>query len=76
LRKPQDEGNMTEEEETKVTEKDPLERYRFKPVVRGTFHDAETESETIEKNDVVNGVESSTEVERKKKSGEPIKSTA
>jgi len=39
--------------------------------VRGT-HDAETGSETIEENAVVNCVECSTEVEREKKSGEPI----
>jgi len=39
--------------------------------VRGT-HDAETGSETIEDNGVVNCVECSTEVEREKKSGEPI----
>jgi len=41
--------------------------------VRGT-HDAETGSETIEENAVVNCVESSTEVKREKKSGEPINS--
>jgi len=45
----------------------------FKPLVRGS-HDAETVSETIEENVVVNGVECSTEVEREreKKIGEPI----
>jgi len=37
----------------------------LKPVVRGT-HDAETGSETIEENAVVNCVECSTEVEREK----------
>jgi len=35
-------------------------------------HDAETGTETIEENDVVNCVEYSTEVEIEKKSGEPI----
>jgi len=35
-------------------------------------HDAETGSETIEENGVVNCVECSTEAEREKKSGEPI----
>jgi len=39
--------------------------------VRGN-HDAETGSETIEENGVVNCVECSTEVEREKTSGEPI----
>jgi len=39
--------------------------------VRGT-HDAETKSETIEENGVVNCVECSTELEREKKNGEPI----
>jgi len=39
--------------------------------VRGT-HDAETGSETIEENGVVNCVECSTEVKREKKSGELI----
>jgi len=35
-------------------------------------HDAETGSETIEENGVATCVECSTEVEREKKSGEPI----
>jgi len=41
------------------------------PVLRGT-HDAETGSETIKENGVVNCVECTTEIEREKKSGEPI----
>jgi len=64
---PRDDGNMKEEEEPELTEKDLL----LKPVVRGT-HDAETGSETIEENSVVNFVECSTEVEREKKSVKPI----
>jgi len=39
--------------------------------VRGT-HDAENGSESIEENAVVHCVECSTEVEREKKSGDPI----
>jgi len=38
---------------------------RLKPVVRGT-NDAESKSETIELNGVVNGVECTNEVERRR----------
>jgi len=43
----------------------------MKPVVRG-IHDAETGTEMIEENGVINCVECSTEVDIEKKSGEPI----
>ena len=36
------------------------------------IHDAETRSETIEKNNMVNGIEGSTKVEREKESSKPV----
>jgi len=48
-----------------------LVQRRAKPVVRET-HDAETESETIEENNVINCVECSTEVERDRRVASPL----
>jgi len=57
---PQDECNVKEEEESEVTEKDLLERWALSQL----WGDAETRSNTIEKNGVVNCVVISYMVDR------------